>query len=76
MSVTKLYHVSVHMPESLWYISNTPPYQQAVLAATAESIAAGSDSYNGLEEWAEYYTLEEAERCEQALLNIASRLMK
>ena len=68
MAVSKIYHVSVDIPESVWNeYGSTPEYDRRICAATEGHVSAGSNFYSQPEEWAEFTSLVDAEACDAKL---------
>ena len=71
MSINTIYRVSVTINERVFReFGHTPKYERKSIEATAGNISAGQNSYSGVEEWAEFHTLKEAQRCEKRLMNM------
>lgn len=72
MTISRIYRVSVDIPEEVYQkYGHLPEYERATLRATKHSLAAGQNSYSSVEEWAEFDDLGLANECEQKLIKIA-----
>ena len=75
MTISTIYYVEVEIPSEFWVEHReTQQYQRVSVAACKGYIEAGTDYYNQVQvfEWATFNSRAEAERCERALLRIAS----
>ena len=68
MTISTIYHVSVHIPLEVYEaFGHTPEYERKSLEAAKGAYASGENTYCDVEIWAEFGTIDEARQCEACL---------
>ena len=69
--ITKLYHVSVDIPDEIWVaFGESQEYDRLSCEATSGAIESGNNHYSNVEEWATFHTEKEAKECEKKLFDL------
>lgn len=77
MSIAEIFLVTVEVPNDVYeQFGFTAEYAQAVLTATSGHVTAGSNHYSDVTEWAEFHDRNEAEKCEQLLLEVVRQFQE